>query len=59
MYKSGGGKYLITLCLKDEMLLELMDEYPEARKYYMERAWQRRIEFRRMQKKFVKQVQIE
>ena len=29
-----------------------MDDYPEARKFYMERSWQRRIEFRRRMKKF-------
>mmetsp|Transcript_42101 Transcript_42101/g.64562 ORF Transcript_42101/g.64562 Transcript_42101/m.64562 type:complete len:200 (+) Transcript_42101:1982-2581(+) len=33
-----------------------MDEYPEARKFYMERAWYRRIEFRRRQKKFLLQL---
>lgn len=30
-----------------------MDNYPEARSFYMERAWSRRSEFRRRQKKFV------
>jgi len=56
LYKSGDGKPLITLCLKAETLLRLVNEYPEARKFYMERAWQRRIEFRRMQKKFVRNL---
>ena len=32
----------------------MLDDYPEARKFYMERAWQRRTEFRRRQKKFFK-----
>jgi actin-related protein len=27
------------LCLKKEKLLEMMDDYPEARKFYMERSW--------------------
>ena len=31
-----------------------MNDYPEARKFYMDRAWKRRIEFRRRQKKFIK-----
>ena len=41
------GKLLITLCLKKATLFKMLDDYPEARKFYMERAWQRRIEFRR------------
>lgn len=47
---------LITLCLAKDKLLELMDDFPEARKFYMERAWLRRIEFRRRQKKFIKEL---
>jgi len=31
----------------------MMNDYPEARRYYMDRAWDRRIEFRRRQKKFL------
>jgi hypothetical protein len=38
---------LITLNLDKDKLLELMDDFPEARKFYMERAYYRRIEFRR------------
>ena len=52
-YKSGENKLLITLCLSREKLLDMMEDYPEARKFYMERAWQRRVEFRRRQKKFL------
>lgn len=37
--------------------MELMEDYPEARKFYMERAWQRRIEFRRRQKAFIKALE--
>ena len=33
-----------------------MDDYPEARKFYIERAWLRRIEFRRRQKAFVQEL---
>jgi hypothetical protein len=47
IYKAKESKLLITLCLDKEKLLELMDDFPEARKFYIERAWQRRIEFRR------------
>lgn len=46
-YKAGQGKLLITLNLDKEKLLELMDDFPEARKFYMERAYYRRLEFRR------------
>lgn len=33
-----------------------MNSYPEARRYYMDRAWERRIEFRRRHKKFLVQM---
>jgi hypothetical protein len=59
-YKAGDGnlnKLCITLCLKGKKLLEMMDDYPEARKFYMERSWQRRIEFRRRMKKFREQFE--
>ena len=47
LYKAKENKLLITLCLEKEKLIELMEDFPEARKFYVERAWQRRIEFRR------------
>lgn len=53
IFTAGEGKLLITMCLKKQKLLEMMDNYPEARSFYMERAWSRRSEFRRRQKKFV------
>lgn len=56
IYKAKENKLLITLCLDKSKLLELMDDFPEARKFYMERAWLRRIEFRRRQKKFIKEL---
>lgn len=56
IYKAKENKLLTTLCIVKDKLLELMDDYPEARKYYMERAWLRRIEFRRRQKKFIKEL---
>ena len=47
IYKNISNKVLICLCLSRNKLVELMDDYPEARKFYIERAWLRRIEFRR------------
>jgi hypothetical protein len=35
------------MCISAQKLLELMDDFPEVRKYYFERAWERRTEFRR------------
>jgi hypothetical protein len=40
------------MCVAKDKLLELMEDFPEARKYYFERAWERRIEFRRQLKLF-------
>ena len=34
-----------------------MDDYPEARKFYFDRAWNRRVEFRRMQLRFRKRIE--
>ena len=56
IYKAKESKLLITLCLDKDKLLELMDDFPEARKFYVERAWLRRIEFRRRQKKFINEL---
>lgn len=36
-----------------------MEDYPDARKFYMERAWQRRTEFRRQQLKFMRRYMNE
>jgi hypothetical protein len=51
VYKSGESKHLITMCLKKGKLKELMDDYADAKAFYMKRAWHRRIEFRRRMKK--------
>ena len=51
MFKSGESKHLITMCLKKSKLKEMMEDYPDARKFYMQRAWHRRIELRRRMKK--------
>ena len=39
------------MCLKKNKFKELLEDYPDARKFYMTRAWQRRLEFRRRAKK--------
>lgn len=51
VFKSGESKHLITMCLKKSKLKEMMEDYPDARKFYMQRAWHRRIELRRRMKK--------
>ena len=57
IYKNISNKVLICLCISRNKLIELMDDYPEARKIYIERAWLRRIEFRRRQKAFVQALE--
>ena len=56
VYKSGESKHLITMCLKKSKLKELMEDYPDARQFYMNRAWLRRIEFRRRMKKHQRKI---
>lgn len=56
-FKAGENRVLICLCLRKEKLLELMDDFPEAKKFYYDRAWERRIEFRRLQKRFYAKTQ--
>jgi hypothetical protein len=51
LFKSGESKHLITMCLKNSKLKELMEDYPDANKFYRSRAWHRRIELRRRMKK--------
>jgi len=58
VYKSGHtNKHLITMCLKKNKFKELLDDYPDARKFYMNRAWLRRIEFRRRAKKHERKLE--
>ena len=57
IYKNISNKVLICMCLSRDKLVEIMDDYPEARKFYIERAWLRRIEFRRRQKSFVQSLE--
>lgn len=45
--------------MNKDVLLQMMDDYPEARKFYMERSWDRRIEFRRRMRKFYEQFENE
>ena len=59
-YKAGDSnqnRLCITLNLNKDVLLQMMDDYPEARKFYMERSWDRRIEFRRRMRKFYEQFE--
>jgi hypothetical protein len=59
-YKAGDGdmnRICITLNLKKDILLAMMDDYPEARRFYMERSWQRRIEFKRRMHKFYEDLE--
>lgn len=61
-YKAGDSnqnRLCITLNLNKDVLLQMMDDYPEARKFYMERSWERRIEFRRRMRKFYEQFEKE
>lgn len=51
VYKCESGRNLTCLCLKKNKLKEFMDDYQDARTFYRERAWLRRIEFRRRMKK--------
>ena len=51
-YKAGDTRVLVTMCMSKDKLNHLMETYPEARKFYVERAWDRRIEFRRILKRF-------
>jgi len=57
VFKSGESKHLITMCLKKSKLKELMEDYPDARRFYMSRAWHRRIELRRRMKKHKQKLQ--
>ncbi len=50
MYKSGDNDHTYTMCLKKKTLKQLLDDYPDAKTYYMKRAKDRRIEFRRKMK---------
>ena len=44
------------MCLEAEKFLQLIETHSGARKYYMQRAWERRIEVRRRQKKFLEKI---
>ena len=47
-YTSDNKDITYTMCLKKKVLLDLMSNFPEASEYYMKRANQRRIEFKRV-----------
>ena len=46
------------MCLKKNKLKELMEDYPDAMRFYMQRAWYRRMEFRRRMFKHQKKLII-
>ena len=58
LFKSGESKHLITMCLKNSKLKELMEDYPDACKFYRARAWHRRIELRRRMKKHLQKLNL-
>ena len=41
------------MCLKKSVLKQLLADYPDASKYYKDRAWERRKEFRKIMKRHV------
>jgi len=47
-FKAGDVDHTYTMCLKKRKLKEILEDYPDARKFYMNRAWERRIEMRRV-----------
>ena len=47
-YRSGDTDNTYTMCLKRGRFLKLMEDYPDAKRYYEKRARERRIEFRRV-----------
>lgn len=51
VYKSGENDHTYTMCIKKKAFKDLLNDYPDAKKFYMERARLRRIEFRRRMKK--------
>ena len=58
-YKSAMENSTYTHCLKKKELLDLMATFPDARKIFIERAEQRRIEFRRIKKQFEKFANVD
>lgn len=48
VYKSGENEHTYCMCLKKSKFLKLLEDYPDAKKFYHERAYDRRIEFRRV-----------
>jgi hypothetical protein len=47
-YRACEGEHTYTMCLRKKRFLALLDEFPDARRYYEQRAIDRRIEFRRV-----------
>ena len=38
-YKADKCSLLVTFCIKKKVFLNMIEDYPEARRFYMERAW--------------------
>lgn len=66
---SSGNKETRMMCIRKKKLLELLDQFPSIKDYYVKRAELRRIEFRRVRnivfiyfyfrlKSFTKKVKI-
>lgn len=53
IYKADESCLLVCLCIKKSTFLKIMENYPDAREFYMTRSWDRRKEMRRRQKKFI------
>lgn len=47
-YTSDGKETTLLMCIKKKVLKDLLKKFPEVRDYYIQRAKQRRIEFKRV-----------
>ena len=45
------------MCIKKKAFKELLNDYPDAKKFYVERARLRRIEFRRRMKRHIRKLE--
>ena len=59
-YKAGNDKQyklMIAVSISKETLIQLMKDYPDARKFYSEMGFERRIEFKRRMQRFYYQLE--
>ena len=59
VYKSGDHDITYTMCIKRSRFLKLLEEYPDAKRFYVQRAVDRRVEFRRKMKKHMAKVAVQ